>query len=155
MSFAPGKVDPYWQHDRDLAADLERMRDVHRVDRLVLLIEDGELRDLRIEALPELAAAAGIELVRYPIADFGIPTDEATFGPLVDDVLGRVQAGGRVVVACKGGYGRTGAVTGAILRAAGLSPAEAVTTVRTTRPGTIETDVQASFVLDRPTPSET
>ena len=149
MSFAPGKVDSYWKHDRDLGADVERLRAVHHVDTLVLLIEDGELRDLRIEALPEVAAAAGIELVRYPIPDFGIPTDEVAFGRLVDDVLARVRAGGRVVVACKGGYGRTGAVTGALLRAGGVGPTEAVSLVRATRPGTIETPSQAEFVEGR------
>ena len=69
MSFAPGKVDPYWRHERDLSADVERMRAVHGVDALLLLIEDRELRDLRIRPLPEVAAAADIELLRYPIAD--------------------------------------------------------------------------------------
>src|SRR4029079_15077780 len=65
MSYAPGKVDPYWKHDRDLAADLDAFRAVHHVDTLVLLIEDGELADLRITDLPAAAASVGLELLRY------------------------------------------------------------------------------------------
>jgi hypothetical protein len=153
MSFAPGKVDPYWRHERDLAADVERMRDVHGVDALVLLVEDGEASALRIEPLPEVAAAAGIELLRHPIADFGVPRDLDAFHDLVDDVLTRVRAGDRVVIACKGGFGRTGAVTGAILREAGLDADEAVGLVRTTRPGTIEAVTQIDFVRAWPEPA--
>ena len=146
MGFAPGKVDPYWKHDRDLAADLDALRAVHHVDTLVLLIEDGELRDLGITALPEAAATAGLDLLRYPIEDFGVPADAVAFERLVDDLLARIRAGHRVVVACKGGYGRTGTVVGVLLRAAGVGPVEAVNLVRATRPGTIERDSQADFV---------
>ena len=146
MGFAPGKYDTYWKHDRDLGTDLDALRAVHLVDTLVLLIEDGELRDLRITALPEAAAAAGLDLLRYPIADFGVPTDKAAFVLLIDDLLARIRAGERVVIACKGGYGRTGTVAGVVLRAGGMGPAEAVSVVRATRPGTIESHSQARFV---------
>jgi hypothetical protein len=148
MGFAPGKYDTYWKHDRDLGTDLDALRGVHHVDTLVLLIEDGELHDLRIEVLPEAAATAGLDLLRYPIADFGVPADTAAFERLIDDLLARIRAGQRVVIACKGGYGRTGTVAGVLLRAGGVGPAEAVSLVRATRPGTIENPSQARFVED-------
>src|SRR3954470_15723943 len=73
MSFAPGKLDPYWRHDRDFAPDVQRIRAVHAVDALVVLVQDDEAHDLRLDPLPDVTAAAGIELVRYPITDFGVP----------------------------------------------------------------------------------
>ncbi len=148
MSFAPGKVDSYWKHDRDLTTDLDALRAVHHVDALVLLIEDGELDDLQIDRLAQGRVDGRPGAVRYPIPDFGVPAETVEFGRLVDDLLARIRAGQRVVVACKGGYGRTGTVTGVLLRAAGVGPAEAVSLVRATRPGTIESPSQAAYVED-------
>ena len=146
MSFTPGKHDPYGMHDRDVAADVQALRDVHGVTSLLLLIEDHELDELQVAELPVALADAGIDLVRYPIPDFGVPEDPDAFGLIADDVMTRVRGGQRVVVACRGGFGRTGAVVGSMLRSAGLAPDDAVAMVRAVRPGTIELDSQAAFV---------
>jgi len=146
MGYAPGKYDPNGRHDRDLAADLQRLRAVHRVDALLLLVDDGELATMRIPGLPAAAATAGLTVLRHPIPDFGVPQDTATFAATIDDVLERVRAGERVLVACFGGLGRTGTVSACVLRAAGLTSAEAIALVRATRPGTIESEGQLAFV---------
>ncbi len=138
MGFTPGKHDAYWMHDRDVDADVAALRDVHRVTTLLLLIEDHELDDLRVTDLPSALADAEVELIRYPIPDFGVPGDVDAYRVVADDILDRVRGGQRVVVACRGGYGRTGTVVGSMLRTAGLGPDEAVAMVRATRPGTIE-----------------
>jgi len=146
MGFAPGKYDPNGRHDRDLAADIERLRAVHRVDALLLLVDDGELATMRIADLPAAAATAGITVLRHPIPDFGVPKDTAAFAATIDDVLTRVRTGERVLVACFGGFGRTGTVTACALRAAGLAPAQAIALVRAMRPGTIEHEGQLRYV---------
>ena len=146
MGFAPGRRDSQGHVDRDLAADLERLRQHHQVDALLLLLDDAELSELGIEDLPSAAADAGIAVVRFPIPDFGVPEDPLAFGEVLDDVLERVRRGERVVVACRGGYGRTGTVVGCLLRQADVGPEEAVALVRATRPGTIEREAQARFV---------
>ncbi len=146
MGFAPGKYDPPGKHDRDLAADLERLRAVHCVDALFLLVDDGELATMRTPDLPSAAGAAGIAVRRHPIPDFGVPQDTAAFAATIDDVLERLRAGERVLVACFGGFGRTGTVTACVLRRAGLTPAEAIALVRATRPGTIESEGQLRYV---------
>jgi Cyclin-dependent kinase inhibitor 3 (CDKN3) len=146
MSFAPGKYDPLGKHDRDLAADVERLRAVHRVDALLLLVDDDEMSRMHITELPEALGAAGVALLRHPIPDFGVPQDQEVFAATVEDVLTRVRGGQRVAVACFGGFGRTGTVTGCVLRAAGVQPKDAVSLVRATRPGTIERDSQVAFV---------
>jgi len=146
MGFAPGKYDSRGKHDRDLAADLERLRAVHRVDALLLLVDDGELATMRIPELPAAVAAVGITVLRHPIPDFGVPQDAVAFAATIDDVLARIRAGERVLVACFGGFGRTGTVSACVLRVAGLAPADAIALVRATRPGTIERDSQVAFV---------
>jgi hypothetical protein len=119
----------------------------HRgMDALLLLLDDAELAQLRLTELPAAAADAGLDLLRYPIPDFAVPEDPLTFGELLDDVLGRVRAGERVVVACRGGFGRTGTVVGCLLRQADVGPEEAVALVRATRPGAIEREEQQAFV---------
>lgn len=146
MSFAPGKHDQRGKHVRDLGADVERLRAVHRVDALLLLVDDHEMSRMDNTELPDALGALGVALLRHPIPDFGVPDDEPAFEATVDDVIQRVRGGQRVVVACFGGFGRTGTVTGCVLRAAGVGPEDAVTLVRATRPGTIERDSQVAFV---------
>ena len=146
MSHAPGVTDPVKGRDRDVAEDLAVLRDVHHADALLLLLGDDELPMLEIADLPAAVEASDVELLRHPIPDFGVPADEAAFAVVVDDVLDRVRAGQRVVVACRAGFGRTGTVTASLLRAAGVGPREAIDLVRATRPGTIERDAQAAFV---------
>jgi cyclin-dependent kinase inhibitor 3 len=146
MSFAPGKLDPWGHQRRDVDADVARLRDIHRADALLLLVDDDEMQRMDITALPEALDAVGVALLRHPIPDFGVPHDATAFAATVQDVTGRVRAGQRVVVACSGGFGRTGTVTACLLRAAGLDAPAAIDLVRTTRPGTIERDGQVAFV---------
>ncbi len=79
MTFAPGKkaqgIDGRW--DRDLTADLVRLRKEYATDVLVSLIEEHELGELRIEALPVAAKHARVSLVRFAIPDGGVPVDAA------------------------------------------------------------------------------
>jgi hypothetical protein len=146
MSHAPGVTDPVKQRDRDVATDVARLHDVERADAVLLLLGDDELPLLEISELPDALDDAGIELLRHPIPDVGVPADREAFGAVAADVVARVRSGQRVVVACRAGFGRTGTVTATILRQAGLDAADAVELVRTTRPGTIERDVQLDFV---------
>ena len=55
-------------------------------------------------------------------------------------------AGQTVVIACYGGYGRTGTVVGCLLRDAGLDGAAAIALARATRPGAVERPGQVTFV---------
>ena len=146
MAFAPGQYDEHGRIERELDADLRRLRDEHRVDAVLLLLDDAELDALRLADLPRAAGDTGIELLRYPIPDFGVPEDPLTFGEVLDDLLERVRRGERVVIACRGGMGRTGTVAGCVLRQADVDPEEAVALVRATRPGTIERESQQAFV---------
>ncbi len=148
MTFAPGKkaegIGGRWE--RDLGADLARLREVYRTGALVSLVEDHELRSLGIGALSGETERAGVRLLRLPIVDAGTPTSTVALVDLVRAVLDLTSSGTNVVVHCRGGLGRTGLVVASCLVALGHDPAGAIAIVRTARPGAVETRGQAAFV---------
>jgi len=125
------------------AADLQQ---ADRVDRLVLFVEDHELAYAGASNIEATLAAQGIELERHPIPDMGTPRDLAAFARLLDDTRAAVVNGRTVVVACFGGFGRTGTAVSCLLIDAGLTADEAIALTRATRPGTIENASQLEFV---------
>ncbi len=136
----PGRID--------LDADLATIR-AWGAAAVVTLQPQDELEWLGIGHLGATIRAAGLEWHHLPILDLRAP--EAAFEALWDTmsaaVLARLEAGGRVVVHCRGGFGRTGTVAARLLVARGMSPAAAIEFVRFTRPGSIETDDQEHYVL--------
>ncbi len=150
MTLLPGKrrlgySGPHW---RDPVADARRLRAVHGCTTLLLLVEDVDLEMSRAWGTVPALEAAGIRVVRHPIPDRGIPPDPLAFRATLDDVIGRIRAGERVVVACRGGLGRTGTAVAALLVDGGVAPDGAIARVRAARPGTIEQQVQQRFVRD-------
>ncbi len=150
MTLLPGKKrrgygGPQW---RDAAADARRLRDVHGCTTLLLLVEDVDLDISRAWGTVPALAAAGVQVVRHPVADMDVPRDRHAFRVTLDDILGRIRAGERVVVACRGGLGRTGTAVACLLVDAGVPARDAIARVRAARPGTVERRLQESFVRD-------
>ena len=150
MTLLPGKKrrgygGPQW---RDAAADARRLRDAHGCTTFLLLVEDVDLDISRAWGTVPALEAAGIRVVRHPIRDMDVPRDRRAFRATLDDVRGRVRAGERVVVACRGGLGRTGTAVACLLVDGGVAAAEAMARVRAARPGTIERRAQEEFVRD-------
>ncbi len=149
MTFTPGKRGPgvsVAYHRRNLADDVRWLRRAYAVDTFVLLIEDHELEMLGVPDLPRSMADAGIELIRFPIVDVSIPDDIDAVRVLLNEIRDRLVEGKHVVVACRGGRGRTGVVVACLLIEGGLDPENAIEHTRAARPGTIETDEQEDFV---------
>ncbi|MGZ8563441.1 MAG: cyclin-dependent kinase inhibitor 3 family protein [Candidatus Limnocylindria bacterium] len=136
----PGRV-----YRRDLDEDLRMLR-AAGVGRLVLLVEDTELTRWSDPRIVERAAAAGVTVLRHPMPDGQPP---ASIGEM-RAILAEIRDGrrdGNVAVACMGGVGRTGTVAACALVQGGLSPDEAIATVREVRhPSAVETAAQERFV---------
>lgn len=150
LTILPGKHGPSSRYPgrvyrRDLATDLAALAS-HGVRRLILLVEDAELRRWGEVAVVDRAAVAGIEILRHPIPDGGVPESLGVMDEILHDA--RVgSAAGNVAVACMGGVGRTGMVAACALVSAGLTPADAIAHVRRIRhPEAVETAAQAVFV---------
>ena len=75
MTFCPGKYQPHavsgpW--DRDLETDLDAVRD-WGASLVITLLEDHELRELRVPALGEEIERRAMGWVQVPIPDGGAP----------------------------------------------------------------------------------
>lgn len=152
MTFAPGKkqgdaMSGVW--DRDLRKDLERLRERCRINTLVSLLEEKELRELEIEDLTEACLELGIVRLRFPIKDFSVPTDLEGFYRLVAKIAARLKEGKKIAVHCKGGLGRAGmtAACAAVAVSEGsIGGDEAISLVRAARNGAVETRQQESLI---------
>jgi ADP-ribosyl-[dinitrogen reductase] hydrolase len=135
LTMAPGRCQTNLsgeiRWERDLKVDLARLRDYHRTDLLVCLLEDHELVALGIPSYEEAAARAGIVVRRFTIADGGTPGDG--FAELVAEVKDAVELGQSVVIHCAAGLGRAGTVGGCLLRAFGFDSDAAQTILKAAR----------------------
>jgi protein-tyrosine phosphatase len=115
------------------------------VEAVVTLMEEWEIAR-RCPGLVDAFHRHELEVLRFPIVDFGAPADTAAFGALVLDVRGRLARGQGVLVHCNAGLGRTAVFLGSLLRACGF-PGDAVAEIRRIyKPGAMENPVQEAFV---------
>jgi len=153
MTVCPGK-DEYaglgippgpWKRDLDL--DLQVIFD-WRTEVLVSLIEAFEFEVLRVSELPEKTRNLGIRWLHLPIVDVGIPDwrFEAQWDTAGKELRQVLVDGGRVVLHCRGGLGRTGMIAALLLVEFGLDPSAAIAAVRQARPGAIQTIEQEDYV---------
>ena len=61
----------------------------------------------------------------YPIVDYGVPSDRASFLDLVHSIAADLRSGVNILLHCAAGIGRTGTVASCVLVALGLTSDEA------------------------------
>jgi hypothetical protein len=153
MTICPGKKGPSlygtpW--NRDLDVDMQYICDEWQANIMVTLLEKHEFEMLGIEAMEELVSQrwTAIQWVHLEITDGGIPDErfERHWLQVRAQLIGALAGGGKVLVHCRGGLGRTGLVVARLLVETGMSPDEAIQSVRAARKGAIETEEQENYV---------
>jgi len=119
-----------------------------RAQALVTLVEARELAFLNSKNLGQYAAAAGLRWHHLPVADMDVPDAEferrwASAGAELRRLL---RGGGRIVVHCRAGLGRTGMIAARLLVELGVPAEQAIAAVRAARPGSIEMSEQEEHV---------
>ncbi len=157
MTHCPGRnrIDILGRRwNRDLGADL-RSIEAWEARALVSLIEEHEFAWLGVPDLATQIRRHRFDWYQLPIRDTRAPGGDfarawAKYGTPISQYL---QDGGKIVVHCAGGLGRTGTLVARLLVDFGMSPAEAIETVRRARPGAIESSAQERHLLQyRPHP---
>lgn len=151
MTFAPGMkaYSPDGSWDRDLEADLGRLKTRYHADSLVTLLERSEFEEFGIPDLLERARQAGLEVIHFPIVDVSTPrkSQSEEYATLVRRIVDRLREGKTVVTHCRGGLGRTGTVAASVLVALGRPADEAIGIVRKVRSKrSVETQGQEEYV---------
>lgn len=150
MTFCPGKkqvgaVSGNW--DRDLAMDLDRVRDWGSVA-VVTLMEEHELARYRVGGIGGAVSERGMKWYHLPITDVSVPGDgfEEAWTRAGPELRTDLAAGHNILLHCLGGLGRTGTIAARLLIELSVSAEQAIQRVRQARPGTIETDAQETYI---------
>ena len=151
LTLCPGKQGPSnfggpWE--RDLGLDMRAIVDWGATT-LVSLMEAHEFPMLNVPGLGDAAEEAGVEWHHLPIPDVKVPGERFerlwTYSGHV--LRGKLRAGEKIVLHCRGGLGRTGMVAARLAIEFGVAPEEALRRVREARTGTVETRAQEAYVL--------
>ena len=109
---------------------------------VISMTEADELVSLGAGDLPDWLAAQGIAWRGFPVADFSTPPPGADWSALGVEAARILDGGGRVLLHCRGGLGRSGMVALRLMIEAGENPDTALTRLRAARPGAVETEAQ-------------
>ncbi|HSH95098.1 MAG TPA: phosphotransferase [Roseimicrobium sp.] len=141
LTILPGRKDSGRDLDRDIA-----MLKKQGVTHIGFLVTEDELRDYGVAGLTQAYRDAGLEFQHLPILDQRVCSrgEMVEFVGWMDSV---VQSGGKLVLHCVGGIGRSGIAAACFLQTKGLNAYAAIQEVRRIRsPRAIENRLQEQFV---------
>ena len=147
MCCCPGRVE---QHNdgvhrpRDLAEDLAVVSD-WQPDLVISLVELHEFDFLGVAQLPE-EFERRFRWQHHPVRDLAATSEATGENTVLGEWFASVYRGGRVLLHCAAGLGRTGTVAARLLMMAGEEADTAIKRVRAARPGTVESGPQERFL---------
>ena len=111
---------------------------------VITLTTIGELADHNAQTLGADIQALAARWVHLPITDFGTPdaSFEKRWQDVAEKTLLALQGGGRVLLHCRGGCGRSGMVALRLMVETGDQVEDALGHLRAVRPCAVETDAQ-------------
>lgn len=132
------------------AADVAHLRDWQPA-LVISMTTEAEMVEAGAGALGLDVQNAGTRWCSVPVADFGIPSpDQAElWGRASAAARAALAGGGRVLVHCRGGCGRSGMAVLRLMIEAGEEAGEALNRLRRLRPCAVETDAQMDWAMQR------
>jgi len=144
ISMCPGRNKNLWK--RDLRKDLSRLSSHYGINVLVSLITYQEMNEMHLNYMSLRVQEYGIESMHFALAEKHVPSPIDHIINIVNVIIHRMRDGKTVLVHCKGGKKRSSIVAMAVLVALGMSPSDAITCGRNSRPGINPDPIQALFL---------
>jgi len=127
-------------------ADMAHLQD-WRPALVISTTTEAEMVAAGAGALVSEVQESGARWVGVPVADFGVPdgAQEADWAQASGVALAALGGGGRVLVHCRGGCGRSGMAVLRLMIEAGETPDAALARLRAVRPCAVETGAQMAW----------
>ena len=115
------------------------------------MTEKEEMDEFGSWVLGDVLAERGVKWLHLPVRDYSGPNGDnasqwQTFSPQLHQAL---DAGGGIILHCRGGIGRSGMIALRLMVERGVDPDEALKRLRTVWPGAVETDAQRLWAQKR------
>jgi len=142
MTSCPGRQDDFFfeRSDSRLEADLRAIAS-WGASVIVTLMEEVELEILQVGHLPEAVVENGMQWIHLPIRNRMLPgiEFEDVWSEVGDELRSILARGGKILIHCQEGVGRTGIIAARLLIEMGVDTDEAMKLVRKARAGALET----------------
>lgn len=128
--------------------DLAHIRD-WKPALVISMASEPELRAAGAQDIGAHLQDSGTRWAHLPVTDFAQPGPEAeeAWHSTSRTALAALQGGGRVLIHCKGGCGRSGMAALRLMIEAGEASDSALKRLRSVRPCAVETDAQLRWAL--------
>ena len=135
--------------DRDIETDISAIDQQFEPALILTLMTDSELSASGVHGLGEAFLDKGIQWIQLPISELS-PSDESSIQlwSSIPYVMSLLMEGCNVLIHDRGGLGRAACLAAVLLIELGVSNSDAISTVRRSRRGAIETSAQEQFVLN-------
>ncbi len=114
-------------------------------DIVVSMTTMAEMARFGMEDLGRELALMDIAHAHFPIADFNAPPPDAPWADLSARLHATLDRGGKVLLHCMAGRGRSGMVALRLMVERGQAPDDALARLRAARPGAVETVSQMEW----------
>ncbi|MDO9524231.1 MAG: protein phosphatase [Gemmobacter sp.] len=101
-----------------------------------------EMAAMGAQGLGAALDRAGVAWAHAPVEDYGVPGSQTNWPVVAAQARAVLSAGGRVLVHCMGGCGRSGMAALRLMVDSGEAPVAALLRLRAVRPCAVETEAQ-------------
>jgi len=116
---------------------------------VVSLVEETEMKDLRVQGLGKAILARELEWIHIPFEDTTAPDYKwmKVFDLVAPSILASIKNGDSIVIHCKGGLGRAGTVAALLLCSMGMEVIAALELIRDVRSKDCINYIQQEFLV--------